>query len=106
VSYTFKFKPTVKNNIFSRKLDPTNLRSVNAALNFLSKRKVNSQARTCPQNVKSSPNGKLEVINSRDLSKLSNKILVCRDLTTRPLTDSKACNFDFTLPGAVSETRF
>ncbi|KAG5677326.1 hypothetical protein PVAND_007094 [Polypedilum vanderplanki] len=84
------------------KFDPNNLGSVNAALNFLTKQKSNSQSKICPQNVKSAENGKLEIINSKDLSKLKNKKLVCKDMTTtRPLTDFKTCNFDFTLPGAV-----
>lgn len=87
--------------LISRTFDPDNLRSINAALHFSSKQSKQS-GKLCPQTIKSVPNGELQVINSRDLSKHSDKILICQDMTTRPLNEFKRCNFDFTLPAAVS----
>ncbi|CAG9801353.1 unnamed protein product [Chironomus riparius] len=80
--------------------DPDNLRSINAALHFSTKQRKQS-GKLCPQTIKSVPNGELQVINSRDLSKHSDKILICQDMTTRSLNEFKRCNFDFTLPTAV-----
>lgn len=80
---------------------------MNAALNFEAKRKRGNVEKLCPQTIKSTPSAKLEIINSKELKKQllnNNKVLVCSDLTTRPFTEFKTCNFDFTLPGAVSKT--
>lgn len=59
----------------------------------------------CPNTIKNNENGKLQVVNSKNLSKYSSdKVLVCQNLKTKPLSDFKTCNFDSTMPGAVSES--
>jgi hypothetical protein len=75
--------------------------SSDAALFFLSKQ--NTEEKECINTLKSDPNGKLAVVNSKDLSKQSGKVLVCVDLTTKPLSEFKNCHFSYTVPGAVSK---
>lgn len=99
--FFYSFSHSTSDFLISRQFDPDNLRSINAALHFSSKQRKQS-GKLCPQTIKSVPNGELQVINSRDLSKHSDKILICQDMTTRSLNEFKRCNFDFTLPSAVS----
>lgn len=90
-------------NLFFRKFDASNQRSVDAALEFSEKRRGENNERVCPNNIKNNENGELQVVNSKDLSKYStDKVLVCPNLKTKSLSEFKACNFDTTLPGAVS----
>ncbi|CRL03704.1 CLUMA_CG016424, isoform A [Clunio marinus] len=51
------------------KFDSSNLRSVNAALQFLDKRRSEHTERVCPNNIKNDENGKLQVVNSKELHK-------------------------------------
>lgn len=86
-----------------RKFDPNDVRSVDAALLFSEKRRSEQSERICPNNIKNNDNGVLQVINSKDLSKFSHdKVLVCANMKTKPLSEFKTCNFDATMPGAVS----
>lgn len=86
-----------------RKFDPNDVRSVDAALLFTEKRRSEQTERICPNNIKNNDNGALQVINSKDLSKFSHdKVLVCENMKTKPLSEFKTCNFDATMPGAVS----
>lgn len=79
------------------------MRSVDAALAFSEKRRVEQNERVCPNNIKNNENGRLQVYSSKDLNKLAaDKVLVCPNLKTKPLTEFKTCNFDSTMPGAVS----
>lgn len=88
---------------FFRKFEASDQRSVDAALQFLDKRRAEQVERICPNNIKNNENGELQVVNSKDLSKYStDKVLVCPNLKTKPLNEFKACNFDVTMPGAVS----
>lgn len=86
-----------------RKFDPSNLRSVDAALQFMEQRRAESTERICPANIKNNENGPLQVINSKQLNKYStDKVLVCHNFKTKPLNEFKTCNFDATMPAAVS----
>lgn len=88
-----------------RKYDPNDLRSIDAALRFYSLRKA-AASRTCPDNLKNSAEGRLEVMGTKQLNQLelksNEKVLICKDLSKRALSDFKLCNFDSTLPAAVS----
>ena len=89
--------------MINRKFDASNTRSVDAALDFSEKRRTEKSERICPNNIKNSESGRLEVVSAKDLGKYStDKVLVCPNLKTKPLSDYKACNFDSTMPGAVS----
>lgn len=86
-----------------RKFDPSSLRSTDAALQFSEKRRAESTERICPTNIKNSENGPLQVVNSKQLHKYStDKVLVCQNFKTKPLNEFKTCNFDATMPAAVS----
>lgn len=81
------------------KFDESKLRSVDAALHYNEKRLKEN----CPNNLKSAPEGVIEIVNAKDLKNYNNKVLICQDFTRRPLSDYKNCNFDFTFPTAVSQ---
>lgn len=79
------------------------MRSVDAALAFSEKRRTEQNERVCPNSIKSNENGRLQVYSSKDLNKLgADKVLVCENLKTKSLAEFKTCNFDSTMPGAVS----
>lgn len=87
----------------SRQFDANDVRSVDAALAFTEKRRTEQGERVCPSTIKNSEGGKLQVVNSKQLSKFSSdKVLVCQNLKTKPLSEFRTCNFDSTMPGAVS----
>lgn len=72
-------------------------------MKFSEKRRTEQTERICPNNIKNNESGKLEIVSSKDLSKYStDKVLVCENLKTKPLSEFKTCNFDSTMPGAVS----
>lgn len=76
---------------------------MDAALKFSEKRRTEQTERICPNNIKNNESGKLEIVSSKDLSKYStDKVLVCENLKTKALSEFKTCNFDSTMPGAVS----
>ncbi|KAG5675967.1 hypothetical protein PVAND_005823 [Polypedilum vanderplanki] len=79
--------------------DTTDLKINDAALFFLSKQ--NKEEKECINTLKSDPNGKLKVMSSKELSKQVGKVLVCVDLSTKPLSEYKDCHFSYTVPGAV-----
>lgn len=79
------------------------MRSVDAALMFNEKRRTEQGEHVCPGNIKNNDNGRLQVVNSKHLHKYSSdKVLVCDNMKTKPLREFKTCNFDATMPGAVS----
>lgn len=87
----------------ARQYDPSNVRSVDAALAFAEKRRAEHGERVCPGTIKNNEGGKLQVVNSKKLNKFSSdKVLVCENLKTKPLSEYRTCNFDSTTPGAVS----
>jgi uncharacterized protein (DUF342 family) len=76
---------------------------MNAALQFSEVRRAGKSDRVCPNNIKNNENGQLQVVHAKELSKFStDKVLVCQTFETKPLSDFKTCNFDVTLPAAVS----
>lgn len=86
------------------------MKSVDAALRFYNIRKKEQKDRSCPTTLKNDASGRLEIMSAKMLklnkSSLSEKVLVCQDLQTKPLTEAKTCNFDSTMPAAVSCFRF
>lgn len=80
---------------------------MDAALHFTEKRRVERSEPVCPTSIKNNDNGKLQVVSSKDLSKYSSdKVLVCQNLKTKSLSEYKTCNFDATMPAAVSSLSF
>lgn len=81
------------------KFDTSDLRSENAAL-FFNQVRITKQ---CPGAIQMDENAALEVINAKNIDfSQTDKELVCKDFSRKPLEDFKTCNFDFTLPTAVS----
>lgn len=60
----------------------------------------------CPSNLVSDDNVKVKLVYAKDLGKYPSKKLVCKDFTLKSLDEYKTCNFDYTLPTAVSLTFF
>nr|AYV99626.1 venom polypeptide [Dolopus genitalis] len=76
------------------KYDKNNKRARYAAYLLNSKR----GKETCQD---SADSGDIEIVNSKDLSKHSNKQLVCLDLTAKPVSEYKTCNVEAALPNAA-----
>lgn len=81
------------------KFDTNDLRSENAALYF-NQIRITKQ---CPGAIQMDPNAQLTVVNAKTIDfSQTEKELVCKDFSRKPLEDFKTCNFEFTLPTAVS----
>lgn len=77
-------------------------KSTDAALFFTSKQ--GNDEKKCVNTLMSDPKSKLSIVNSKDLDKDTHgdKVLVCVDFTTKPLSEYKNCHFTYTVAGAVS----
>lgn len=79
------------------------MRSVDAALHFSEKRQAENLYRICPANIKNDRAGRLQIISYKDLNKdAKDKVLVCENMRTKPLSEFQTCNFDSTMPTAVT----
>jgi len=79
-------------------VDLTNQRAVDAALRFNDKR----DKRVCPNALVNDNESPMKVVLAKDLHLHNNVELVCPDLTRKPITDYKSCNFDSKLRTAVT----
>lgn len=81
------------------KLDLTERRSVDAALNYNKKR----QQKVCPAALESKDNGDVKIVRSTGLDafKANEYELVCQDFSRKPLDKFTDCNWDYTLPTAI-----
>lgn len=91
-------------NPFRSKFEPSNRRSSDAALYFTKLRPGTQSDTVCPNTIRNDPNGVFEIVNTKDLKKYSasTKRLICHDMALKSFSEYKTCNFDATLPSAVS----
>lgn len=84
---------------YCRNFDISDQRMVDSALYYNHLRRKPK----CPKDLNTvDDNAKVKLVNAKDLSKYQDKKLVCKDFTLKSLDEYKTCNFDYTLPTAVS----
>uniref|UniRef100_U5EVY8 Transferrin n=1 Tax=Corethrella appendiculata TaxID=1370023 RepID=U5EVY8_9DIPT len=72
-------------------------REITSALLFSDK----TGKKICPNKLESTPDAPIQIVHVKDLPKFENKVLVCKDLTTKPISEFKTCNMDYTISPGV-----